>query len=120
MGTDILALQVRECAEEGGHTFVASAGKIVCELASRRPDVIETLSRADWPIQVLVSSDPLLSPIRDTPILTRAECLTSVWYSHSNASFLASVSSVSQLTDLYNLQISSPPSFCPCATPPVA
>ena len=61
MGADILALQVRECAEEGGHTFVASAGKIVCELALRRPDVIETLSRADWPIQVLVSFDPLLS-----------------------------------------------------------
>lgn len=54
MGADILALQVRDCAEEGGHTYVASAGKIFCELAARRPDIIETLSRADWPIQVFV------------------------------------------------------------------
>ncbi|KAB5550879.1 taurine catabolism dioxygenase family protein [Coniochaeta sp. 2T2.1] len=55
MGTDILALQVRQCAKEGGHTYVASAGNIFCELAARRPDVIETLARADWPIQVSAS-----------------------------------------------------------------
>ncbi|KAH8909178.1 Clavaminate synthase-like protein [Coniochaeta sp. PMI_546] len=52
MGTDILALQVRQCAREGGHTYVASAGKIFCELVARHPDTIETLTRADWPIQV--------------------------------------------------------------------
>ncbi len=55
MGTDILALQVRQCANEGGDTYVASAGKIFCELAAHRRDIIETLSRADWPIQVFVA-----------------------------------------------------------------
>ncbi|OIW29432.1 Clavaminate synthase-like protein [Coniochaeta ligniaria NRRL 30616] len=55
MGADILALQVRQCAKEGGDTYVASAGKIVCELLARRPDIIETLTRADWPIQVSAS-----------------------------------------------------------------
>jgi hypothetical protein len=54
MGADILALQVRQCAKEGGHTYVASAGKVFCELVKSRPDVVETLFRADWPIQVLV------------------------------------------------------------------
>jgi hypothetical protein len=66
MGTDILALQVRQCAKEGGHTYVASAGEIFCELAARRPDVIETLTRADWPLQVFVSSIPL--PLRLAPL----------------------------------------------------
>lgn len=59
MGADIVALQVRQCAKEGGDTYVASAGKIVCELVARRPDIIETLTRADWPIQVFVPSIPL-------------------------------------------------------------
>jgi hypothetical protein len=58
MGADILALHVRACAEKRGDTYVASAGKIYCELVAHRPDVIETLSRPDWPIQMYVCPNP--------------------------------------------------------------
>lgn len=52
MGADILALQVRQVAAEGGHTYVASVGKVFLELTQSRPDVVDALLRADWPIQV--------------------------------------------------------------------
>jgi hypothetical protein len=52
MGADILALQVRQCAAEGGHTYVAATEAILAELTSCRPDVVDTLSRSDWPLQV--------------------------------------------------------------------
>lgn len=52
MGADILALQVRQCATEGGHTYVAAARDILTKLTGSRPDVVDVLCRSDWPLQV--------------------------------------------------------------------
>jgi hypothetical protein len=52
MGTDILALQVREAATAGGATNLASASDIYQELLRTHPAVVETLSQTNWPIQV--------------------------------------------------------------------
>ena len=52
MGADILALLTRQCAKEGGATCIASAAKIYDVLAERCPDIIETLTKADFPLQV--------------------------------------------------------------------
>jgi hypothetical protein len=60
MGTDILALQVREVASNGGATHVASAAKIYQELKETHPAVVETLKQAAWPIQMYVSFTALL------------------------------------------------------------
>ncbi|KAI1076677.1 Clavaminate synthase-like protein [Whalleya microplaca] len=52
MGCEILSMQVRDCAEEGGHTCVASISAIYNELLESNPQVLHILARPDWPIQV--------------------------------------------------------------------
>lgn len=54
MGSDILALQARECAKSGGRTYLASSWSIHNDLARRQPEVLETLFSNSWPIQVYV------------------------------------------------------------------
>lgn len=53
MGTDILALQVRQCAGKGGNTYLASASKLFCELSKTDPEAVKALFKSNWPIQML-------------------------------------------------------------------
>ncbi|KAI9762218.1 MAG: hypothetical protein M4579_000541 [Chaenotheca gracillima] len=46
---DVLAMQTRNCAAQGGSTVIASVEKVYNELAVTRPDLIHTLMRPDWP-----------------------------------------------------------------------
>ncbi|KIH92036.1 taurine catabolism dioxygenase family protein [Sporothrix brasiliensis 5110] len=52
MGTDILALQVRQVAAKGGQTVVASSWKIYNDLMLERPDVVQVLAKPDWPVHM--------------------------------------------------------------------
>jgi hypothetical protein len=52
MGTDIIALQVRQPASKGGATFVSPASGIYEELSATDPHTLEQLSKPDWPIRV--------------------------------------------------------------------
>jgi hypothetical protein len=45
---DILAMYVQEQAFKGGESHLASCAKVYNEIASKRPDVIYTLSTPDW------------------------------------------------------------------------
>ncbi|KAF2202114.1 hypothetical protein GQ43DRAFT_414294 [Delitschia confertaspora ATCC 74209] len=51
---DVLALYVRDdgSAQGGGEQFVASFWRIYNELLATDPDVLETLSAADWPFEL--------------------------------------------------------------------
>ncbi|ROT34531.1 taurine catabolism dioxygenase TauD [Sodiomyces alkalinus F11] len=51
MGTDVLALQVRGLAAQGGHTFVTSAWSIYNDLLSE-PNHLQMLLEPTWPIQI--------------------------------------------------------------------
>ncbi|KAI1204572.1 Clavaminate synthase-like protein [Annulohypoxylon truncatum] len=51
MGCEVLAIQVRDRAEAGGHTCVASMTAIYNALMQSNPWVLHTLARHDWPIQ---------------------------------------------------------------------
>lgn len=52
MGCDILSLQVRHSAPEGGYTYLSSAWTVFNDLLHREPEVIKTLLAPNWPIQV--------------------------------------------------------------------
>ncbi|KAL1890927.1 hypothetical protein Sste5346_007924 [Sporothrix stenoceras] len=52
MGTDILALQVRQVAAKGGQTLVASSWKIYNDLMIERPDVVDVLAQPNWPVHM--------------------------------------------------------------------
>ncbi|KAJ4387303.1 hypothetical protein N0V93_007892 [Gnomoniopsis smithogilvyi] len=52
MGCEILALQYREIAKQGGATSVSSATTICAELAVDHPEVLKELMTADWPVQL--------------------------------------------------------------------
>ncbi|KAH6971664.1 hypothetical protein BKA56DRAFT_594770 [Ilyonectria sp. MPI-CAGE-AT-0026] len=45
---EILALQVKSCADNGGNSIIASAWTVYNELAATRPDLIHTLAAGDW------------------------------------------------------------------------
>ena len=45
---DILALQTRGRAEIGGNHNIASSYAIYNQLATTRPDILETLASPDW------------------------------------------------------------------------
>ncbi|KAI2470805.1 Clavaminate synthase-like protein [Annulohypoxylon bovei var. microspora] len=51
MGCEVLAIQVRDRAEAGGHTCVASMTAIYNDLQQSNPWVLHALARHDWPIQ---------------------------------------------------------------------
>jgi len=50
MGADVLALQVRSLAKEGGDTLVASSWTIYQELLESHPEAVKVLSEP-WRIQ---------------------------------------------------------------------
>lgn len=52
MGSDILALQVRESAYEGGYTYISPVNKIHQDLLESNPQTLERLMTPNWPIQV--------------------------------------------------------------------
>ncbi|KAH6603169.1 hypothetical protein Trco_007944 [Trichoderma cornu-damae] len=52
MGCDILALQVRHCAEKGGCTYLSSVSTAFNELLSEAPSMAEALLTPDWPVQI--------------------------------------------------------------------
>jgi hypothetical protein len=45
---DILAMQSRGQASEGGRQFISSAWKVYNELALERPDLVEALATPNW------------------------------------------------------------------------
>ena len=45
---DILAMQSRGQAAEGGRHFISSASKLYNELALERPDLLEVLATPNW------------------------------------------------------------------------
>ncbi|KAI0879903.1 Clavaminate synthase-like protein [Annulohypoxylon maeteangense] len=51
MGCEVLAIQVRDRAEAGGRTCVASMTDIYNDLLQSNPWVVRALARHDWPIQ---------------------------------------------------------------------
>ncbi|KAI1407688.1 Clavaminate synthase-like protein [Hypoxylon sp. FL1857] len=51
MGCEILSIQVRDRAEAGGYTCVASMAAIYNDLVQSNPRVLHTLARHNWPIQ---------------------------------------------------------------------
>ncbi|KAI1273855.1 hypothetical protein F5Y07DRAFT_411075 [Xylaria sp. FL0933] len=52
MGCEILALQIRDCAAQGGGTYVASAAAVYNALMKSNPWAVHTLAKSNWPIQV--------------------------------------------------------------------
>ncbi|ETS76887.1 hypothetical protein PFICI_10761 [Pestalotiopsis fici W106-1] len=53
MGTDILALQVRQCAKVGGETCVSAVRAIYNDLMENHPLVVQALAQAEWPVRRL-------------------------------------------------------------------
>lgn len=62
MGTDILALQVRECAKVGGQTCVSPVRAIYNDLMENHPLVVHALARPDWPVRRYVPRDSWAKP----------------------------------------------------------
>ncbi|CAM1502688.1 Fc.00g074640.m01.CDS01 [Cosmosporella sp. VM-42] len=52
MGCDILSLQVRHSAYEGGYTYLSSAWTVFNDLLNREPEVVRTLMAPNWPVQI--------------------------------------------------------------------
>ena len=48
MFADIVAMQTRSCAAQGGEHLVASAWNVYNEIATSRPDLIPVLASSDW------------------------------------------------------------------------
>lgn len=64
MGCDVLALQVRQCAESGGCTSLSSASAVFNHLLLHEPSLAETLLRPDWPVQIYgEQSQHYLAPV---------------------------------------------------------
>ncbi|ORY71330.1 uncharacterized protein BCR38DRAFT_331655 [Pseudomassariella vexata] len=79
MGCDILSLHVRQCAETGGRTCVASSADIYNHLAQTNPLAVHALARPDWPIQTCHTGasfvlSPLLAYHKDKLILSVDPC----------------------------------------------
>ncbi|KAF7563594.1 hypothetical protein G7046_g508 [Stylonectria norvegica] len=52
MGCDLLSLQVRHSAQEGGYTYLSSAWTVFNDLVNREPEVVKTLLAPNWPVQL--------------------------------------------------------------------
>lgn len=52
MGCEILALQVRHGAEEGGNLYLSSARTLFDGLIMDEPKVVETLFANNWPVMM--------------------------------------------------------------------
>ncbi|KAI1817234.1 Clavaminate synthase-like protein [Poronia punctata] len=67
MGCDILAIHIRNCAAQGGNTYVASAGAVYNSMMKANPWAVHTLAKHNWPIQV---SRRGTSPFVAAPLLS--------------------------------------------------
>ncbi|KAI1800440.1 Clavaminate synthase-like protein [Daldinia bambusicola] len=67
MGCEILCIQVRDRANEGGRTCVASIGTIYNDLVRTKPWVVHALAKHDWPVQASFRKEApfVLSPLID-------------------------------------------------------
>ncbi|OTA98322.1 hypothetical protein M426DRAFT_17521 [Hypoxylon sp. CI-4A] len=65
MGCEILSIQVRDRADAGGHTCVASISAIYNDLVQSNPWALHVLSKPNWPIQTSSKKDPpfILCPL---------------------------------------------------------
>ncbi|KAI1822750.1 hypothetical protein F4861DRAFT_540680 [Xylaria intraflava] len=66
MGCDILAIHIRNCAAQGGGTYVASVPAVYNALMKANPQAVHDLSKHDWPVQVSVRG---ISPFVLAPLL---------------------------------------------------
>ncbi|KAI1377044.1 Clavaminate synthase-like protein [Hypoxylon crocopeplum] len=57
MGCEVLSIQVRDRANAGGHTCVASMTAIYNDLMQSNPWALHTLAKHDWPIQTSSKKD---------------------------------------------------------------
>ncbi|KAI1475347.1 Clavaminate synthase-like protein [Daldinia eschscholtzii] len=60
MGCEILSIQVRDRANEGGCTCVASIAAIYNDLVQTKPWVLHALAKHDWPIQAFRKETPFV------------------------------------------------------------
>ncbi|XXG99560.1 hypothetical protein Hte_005899 [Hypoxylon texense] len=65
MGCEILSMQVRDQADTGGHTCVASIAAIYNDLVRSNPWALHLLAEHNWPVQSSSKKDPsfVLSPL---------------------------------------------------------
>ncbi|KAI3325263.1 Clavaminate synthase-like protein [Xylariaceae sp. AK1471] len=52
MGCEILAIHIRNCAAQGGGTYVASAAAVYNAMMKVNPWAVHTLAKHNWPVQV--------------------------------------------------------------------
>lgn len=52
MGCEILAMHIRNCAAQGGETYVASAASVYNAMMKANPWAVHTLAKHNWPVQV--------------------------------------------------------------------
>ncbi|KAI1390457.1 Clavaminate synthase-like protein [Hypoxylon trugodes] len=67
MGCEILSMQIRDRADAGGHTCVASMTAIYNDLRQSNPWVLHVLAKPNWPIQTSSKKDPpfVLCPLME-------------------------------------------------------
>ncbi|KAI1653974.1 Clavaminate synthase-like protein [Daldinia decipiens] len=58
MGCEILSIQVRDRADEGGRTCVASIAAVYNDLVQTKPWVLHALAKHNWPIQTSSRREP--------------------------------------------------------------
>ncbi|KAK5632818.1 hypothetical protein RRF57_008532 [Xylaria bambusicola] len=52
MGCEVLAIHIRNCAAQGGQTYVASAAAIYNALMKTQPWAVHALAEQNWPVQM--------------------------------------------------------------------
>ncbi|KAI0551117.1 Clavaminate synthase-like protein [Xylaria curta] len=64
MGCEILAIHIRNCAAQGGGTYVASAAAVYNVMMKANPWAVHTLAKHNWPVQVSRGTSPfVLAPL---------------------------------------------------------
>ncbi|KAI0859417.1 Clavaminate synthase-like protein [Xylaria cubensis] len=64
MGCEILAIHIRDCAAQGGGTYVASVAAVYNVMMKANPWAIHTLTKHNWPVQVSRGTSPfVLAPL---------------------------------------------------------
>ncbi|KAI2643736.1 Clavaminate synthase-like protein [Xylaria nigripes] len=66
MGCDILAIHIRNCAAEGGGTYVASVPAVYNAMMKANPRAVHDLAKHNWPVQVSIRG---ISPFVLAPLL---------------------------------------------------
>ncbi|KAI8951198.1 Clavaminate synthase-like protein [Xylaria longipes] len=64
MGCEILAIHIRNCAAQGGGTYMASAAAVYNAMMKANPWAVHTLAKHNWPVQVSRGTSPfVLAPL---------------------------------------------------------